>query len=400
MKTTALLARLRRAVSFRDWAARRRAVPKGYNISRADMERDVIVTGYYGAGNFGDDLIAQHVLELACRAVSPERVAVDAPPGSYLERWFPGVKCIPLELFAGYPARKERKLLFGGGGLFHAFPPTTPANLWGLHKATIHRQWQRLGGQHWSAARKFAFCVGVGPLEGKGARWITGELLKEFEHISVRDDASADILAELGIGNAVRACDVSVGFAGKLRDAMRSGPKPRTLGIVVRGWKHPPAVDGLIVSLLASARLLRTAGWEVEFVSFQSGEYDSSQHLITRLLRDGGEAIREWSPEQERIPEFCDYMRRFAVLVTMRAHGVFLGAYLGAVPIAVVIEPKLAITASACGFQDRTVSITVSPAEIADMVTNCAGESRSHDWSAELRRLNDEGDCVCKWLQS
>lgn len=395
--TTTLFGRVRRVVSA-PARAYRRIISGDPDISNADLDRDVIITGYYGAGNFGDDLISNYVLRLACDAIPAARIAVDAPSNSYLERWFPGIKCVPLEKFSKHPSMTRRKVVFGGGGLFHAFPPATAANLWGLEKATIYQYWRRFGGKNWAHSRKYAFCVGVGPLEGKGAQWITGELLADFERISVRDEYSTKFLSNLGVKNTVAGADPSVALIDLLPSGIEHGRQ--TLGIIVRGWIHPPSIDGFITSLHAAAQLLRAAGWQVQFISFQSGNYEPAQHQVTRFLQDKREVIREWDPNEEDILSFCQYMRNFSTVLTMRAHGIFLSAILGAVPIAVLVEPKLMITASVCGFADQTISINSDSEEIVAAVNRANGKCPSRNWHSDLRLLQDESSRLCQWLRS
>ena len=361
--------------------------------SFANNHREIAIIGYYGWGNFGDDILASYVLDIVCQTIPPDRIIVTGPEGNYLERWFPGIRCKPgREIFqpASYPVRK---VIFGGGGQFFAFPPSTTLNLWGLLKCKAYGRWRMIGWSNYRRLSAYAFCVGVGPLEGVGARWITRKFFKQCEHISVRDDVSKNLLS--GAENVRVVADPSIGLSIKLSSICQRNSK--TLGIVVREWSREPNITNLIVTLQSAAHGLRSRGWAVEFISFHS-QYDTR---VTALLRNRGEDVRDWKPQSETIQEFCKYLSGFQVLITLRAHGVFLGSLLGTVPIAVSIEPKLEISAASCGCLDYMISVETSSDEIVSAVERASiAYPLIRNWEDDLQALELESNRLDDWLRT
>jgi polysaccharide pyruvyl transferase WcaK-like protein len=357
-----------------------------------NKHRDVAIIGYYGWGNFGDDLLADYVLDLVCRTIPPDRVLVRGPEGNYLERWFPGVRCRPGKEIFRSGSYAVRKVIFGGGGQFFAFPPATFMNLWGLRKCKAYGRWRMIGWSRWRQLSAYAFCIGVGPLEGAGARWMTRKFLGRCEHISVRDAVSKALLS--GIRNVRVVADPSIGLAATLSPI--SQPDPKTVGIVVRRWTRGPSVAELIVSLQSAAQSLRNLGWTVQFISFQASDRE-----VTQWLRNNGEIVRDWRPQCQTIPEFCLYLSGFQVLITMRVHGVFVGSLLGAVPVAVRIEPKLEISAAKCGCLDYVIGVETSPAEVITMVERASEAGPIlHNWQDDLQALELESNRLRDWLRT
>jgi len=353
----------------------------------------VAVIGYYGWGNFGDDLLASYVLDVVCRAIPPDRVIVMGPEGNYLERWFPGIRCRPCREIFQSGSYVVRKAIFGGGGQFFAFPPATFKNLWGLRKCKAFSRWRTIGWSRWRRLNAYAFCVGVGPLEGVGARWMTRKFLGQCEHISVRDAVSKEFLS--GIRNVRVVPDPSIGLAATLTPVSQRDPK--TVGIVVRRWSRGPSVAELIISMQSAAQSLRKLGWTVQFLSFHP-EYDRE---IMRLLWKNGENVRVWRPQSETILKFCQYLSGFQVLITMRAHGVFLGSLLGAVPVAVRIEPKLEISAEKCGCLDYVIGVEASPDEIIALVERASMAGPIvNNWQNDLEALELETNYLSNWLRT
>ncbi|MFZ2812730.1 MAG: polysaccharide pyruvyl transferase CsaB, partial [Thermovirgaceae bacterium] len=96
---------------------------------------DVVLCGYYGFGNLGDELMAESLLGLLKKnGVPGERIAIlsaaqgvaaDRGEASRVDRWS------PLEVMSAL--RSSRTLLLGGGGLFQDSTSTRScAYYWGV----------------------------------------------------------------------------------------------------------------------------------------------------------------------------------------------------------------------------------------------------------------------------
>lgn len=362
--------------------------------SLATAPPKVAVIGYYGHGNFGDDILAHVVLTQVCQTIAPEQVVVSAAPGCYLERWIPGIQCLPLHVILRQHRGPLPLVLFGGGGLFFSFPPSRASTLWGLRKSSTYDFWRLLGWISAFRARKYAFCLGIGPMVGGGGRFLTRIFLRSFEQISVRDPVSLRILSGLHIQQGRLVTDPSIELARTW--SAKSRRTPQTVGIIVRWWARGQDITSFLESLLQAARLLRTNQWSVEFICFEAKDW-----RIVRWLTENHEQVRQWEPGQETIDEFCAYLSRFSVLLSMRAHGIFVGAIVGTTPVGINIEPKLEITARQCGVGNWLLASDSTANEIVSVVEQAnAAEPERHDWSNQLSMLSQETTRLRSWLQS
>lgn len=357
-----------------------------------EKDRDVAIIGYYGEGNFGDDLLASYILNHTCKTISPERILVSAPKGSYLEKWFPGICSSSLRSIYRPSPNVIRKVVFGGGGFFFSFKSPGPLNLWGARTSTAWKNYYRLCPYHRAnRLRFFACCVGIGPLSGKGARWITRRFLASFDQVSVRDHLSSTLL---DLQNCRVTTDLSIGFANlKLPKTLQ---KEKSLGIVIRHWPFQN-IDHLINNLQNAAQTLRDRGWKVQFISFQES-FDRA--VITQLQKNGDNTL-SWNPMNETIEEFCQFLSGFNTIITMRAHGIFIAAILGVTPIPVRIEPKLEVTASKCGCSDRVLDFQCNSKDIVHAVKLAEiNPIFPVDWTDDLFALDAELKRLDKWLRS
>jgi polysaccharide pyruvyl transferase WcaK-like protein len=353
--------------------------------------RDIAVVGYYGYSNFGDDILSKYVLSQVCAAVSPERVSVSAPKNTYLEEWFPGIQCVPRHVLLQSDVDGAQKLVFGGGGLFHSFPPATPYNLWGLSSSSTYRFIRTLKLAGLRKARKYAFCVGVGPVVGRGGRWITRQFLRRFDQLSIRDSVSDHILRQLGVRSARLVADPSIDMVRNLPPHPQRDPQ--TIGIIVRAWPYTSDTTNLSIMLQSAAAQLRSRGWKVQFISFQSRP--------DQLLLNANEDVRLWNPQQETIADFCAYLARHTALVTMRAHGVYLAAMMGSIPLAINIEPKLPIAAARCGYLHNVIPMDSSAEAMVAQIEHAIEQGSSPlDWQADLTALDQEAHRLRTWLQT
>jgi polysaccharide pyruvyl transferase CsaB len=159
-------------------------------------EWDVLLFGYYGFGNLGDELLAKVLVEgletlgvprsrMAVLSADPERSALDLGIAG-VHRWHPG------EVLRGLS--RSRSLLFGGGGLFQ---DTTSwrSNLyyWGVVRLA-----RMMGCLPW------AFGQSLGPLKSLSSRFFAADAFRSCTSRVCRDIPSIEFLADRGMG--ARCC--------------------------------------------------------------------------------------------------------------------------------------------------------------------------------------------------
>lgn len=154
-------------------------------------EFDVLLLGYYGFSNFGDELLCEASLRLlASYGVRKERVALlSADPRGSEEKF--GVRAFNRwnlrEIALACAA--SRSLLLGGGGLFQ---DSTSARSCVYYCAAV-RIARLFGLKIWAEGQS------VGPLRRGLSRALTRSAFASCVHVSVRDESSRKILGSMGI---------------------------------------------------------------------------------------------------------------------------------------------------------------------------------------------------------
>ncbi|MDR1510289.1 MAG: polysaccharide pyruvyl transferase CsaB [Synergistaceae bacterium] len=156
---------------------------------------DVLLAGYFGFGNLGDELLAEAAVKnLSSCGIPPERISIlsNRPSESLanfgissFDRWKITDIARALDM--------SRSMLFAGGGLFQ--------------DTTSVRSCVYYWGLIWTARLKSvpvaAVGQSVGPLAGSFSKLLTKDALKKCKYIAVRDDASAEVASAMNI-----ACEV------------------------------------------------------------------------------------------------------------------------------------------------------------------------------------------------
>lgn len=153
---------------------------------------DVLLAGYYGYGNLGDELLARATIELL-GAAGVERGRIAMLSGNPAESEAShGVAAVDRWKYSAIRPmmRRTRALVLGGGGLFQdATSARSCAYYWGIVRlARLER------------CRTAALGQSVGPLVSPAAQWLTKNALAACDYISVRDEPSRAVVSGFGLG--------------------------------------------------------------------------------------------------------------------------------------------------------------------------------------------------------
>ncbi len=316
--------------------------------------RRILLAGYYGFGNAGDEAILASILA-HLRAAAPDAAVTVASGNPEATAKAHGVETVfwrdPLGLEDA--ARGADLVVIGGGGIFHDY--------WGFPADAIltDRHW---GLSYYAAPAVLAvlhrkplmiYAAGVGPLETAPGREFTKAVCDAAACITVRDEESRDELAALGVPSERIEVTADPAFAFEPRTDAAAEPLPPLpesrplLGVALRHWDvgvEPAKWEAEVAGALD--RFLETAGrgGAVLFLPFQqesvAEENDAAVAARVRERMRHGDATRI-------LPGGSDPARLAAAIgqcdlvLAMRLHaGVF--AAIGGVPVVCLeYDPKV-----------------------------------------------------------
>ena len=358
----------------------------------------VLLCGYYGCRNFGDDLLMKIAAGGLLGMIRPEQLSIDAAESGheYIRRWFPGVSVVDSSRVRTWAAFDARHVLFGGGGTIFEYRSDL-----GLGTEVRKRASDalRFGLARMRGARFAAIGLGIGPFANARAKRIAVNRLRYFDYMSVRDPVSMAAIRGLFRGVCMESCDLAFGYSGSTHDAIETvRPVPRSVLFVVRHFKYDTFGDSFIETLVACAGLLQERGYRVKWASLQPS-YDSP--AIERVEATGASVWR-WNPLEMGVSAFDSMIREAEVVVTARYHALLLALMAGVASVGISVHQKIGIEAEALGGSAAAVAPTVSSGELLSTIRLMQGSgARPEKNVLDERRARVNADLlrVRQWLQ-
>lgn len=302
------------------------------------MRKGVMITGYYGANNTGDEAIltgmiqalhSQGITDITVLSRNPEQTKQLYGVNSiYIGRRFDGLLRIYQAL------RKSELFILGGGGLLQDYS-TRVVPYW------LSRVIMAL------AARTpvMYYAQGIGPLRTPLAKRLVRLISKRVSRITVRDEPSLDLLKSIGVDKSTievtadPALTIKVTSNGKelLQQAgIEIDNGKLKVGISLRSWQN---VSNYLPVLIQALKKLKE-DYDVQFIffPFQFGEDEGiSEEVITALDNENSLIIKgNYSPEQ-----MAAMLKEMDGVIAMRLHAIILSAISNIPSFGLVYDPKV-----------------------------------------------------------
>lgn len=318
----------------------------------------VLVHGFYGAGNAGDDAILAGIIAQVRRELKPAGVVVSA----YAQRTpiaagDPGVTTVSgRDLGALHDAVMEcDAVIVGGGGLFqdyHGFdlrravqePLATGLGGTAVGYYGIPIFLGRLGGKP-----TMLYGVGVGPLRNPVAGRLAGWLGSSADAVTVRDALSAELLRERGVSGVEVTADPALalnqqesggvpGPAGEWLAGLRDRP---VIGLNLRSWAFGEAAHASPQQVyLALADHLRQKHG-ARFVILPLNASPREQQLAEALAFQIGPEDCLVVPYQGDLTGLLALYPKLDLMVGMRLHASVLALVSGVIPVGLAYDRKV-----------------------------------------------------------
>jgi polysaccharide pyruvyl transferase CsaB len=345
----------------------------------------IFVSGYFGFGNAGDEVILSAVIQqMAAVAVPADITVMSGDPADTARSH--GVNALLWSDTAGMESAIAEcdLVIIGGGGLFHDYHGFDPNNCllenqWGISYYTAPAV---LGALH--AKPVMLYGVGIGPLFSEHGRCMTRLVCALSGAITVRDGHSARLLTEIGVDpRRVTLTDDPV-FS---RDPGPSLPNrkpggPPVLGVSVRNWDVGVAPSFWERELGEALDLFigRTGG-SVVFYPFQrhagSREDDAAASERVRLYMQRRDSTSVAAGGLSATEAFAA-IASSDVILAMRLHALVSGIFHGVPSVALSYDPKVSSLAARFGLEDAIINLSaIDAASTAAAIQNALARSGS-----------------------
>ncbi|MEB3198767.1 MAG: polysaccharide pyruvyl transferase CsaB [Candidatus Sericytochromatia bacterium] len=327
--------------------------------AEAEAERSphVVMSGYFGFSNLGDEAILEVEVGMLRRAAPNCRITVLS--GNPIEtRKSLGVEAVDrLDLFAVWRALRCADLFLSGGG-------SLLQDVTGIGSVPYYLGVTELA--RWAGVPRVMLAQGVGPLQRAFSRRLVGQVVGTMELITVRDEASARLLASCGVPSERITTTVDPVLA------MSAVPLEEQ---VLEDWGLKPAQPIVAVSLRPWPTWTERELKAFSAVLAQSASAWGAQVLLLPFHRPDDELLLDElaqclavRPEAQRPHVVClshscsptqmmGLMARVDLVIGMRLHALIMAAASATPAVAVVYDPKVKAFADIAGYP-RVESVT------------------------------------------
>jgi polysaccharide pyruvyl transferase CsaB len=378
------------------WRAHDPAPPADRRAAPSRARRpgpSVLVAGYYGAANAGDELILEAIdagLDRGARVV----VAAQDPAEVTRRHGLPAFRRTDLAETEAR-LREAAAVVLGGGGLWHDHGFDEAGGLPGAFRNAGRSMgsWMPPVVMARALGRPVhVFGLGVGPLEHPDARRLAAWLAGQAASLSVRDTASLAVMEALGAraelgADPVYALDLpEVALPlGLARMAAEHG----LLTVNLRSWADPSAA-GLAGRVAAAVTAVaRRHGSVVVGLPAQAGPARDERALGELLGALGGDVPRVLLPWTGDAGMLAGVLRASAAVVSMRLHPALLAHRVGTPVVGLGYDPKVAAHFAEAGRPQACLALDAPADQLDTALERALGEPRG-SWAGRTAERERE----------
>jgi len=295
--------------------------------------KKVLLFGYYGYQNTGDEAILQTVIQQLRSALPDISLTVLTYKSEETEQKY-GVKAVSrnrfIELIRGI---KACDVVVSGGGSILQDVTSSRSLLYYLALIWLAKKMGK---------RVMFYGNGLGPITRFFNRHLAKHVLNQVDVITLRDFQSKEALHALGVKKAVDVT-ADIAFAMKpleasvgkeILTAQGLHPEKRVIGISVRPWHGKERYKKVLAK---TADHLQQLNYQVLFIPMQyPHDYHLSKEICALMKRPGVVLAHQYSPQ-----EILTLIGQLDLLIGMRLHALIFSAIAGVPMVGLEYENKV-----------------------------------------------------------
>lgn len=347
--------------------------------------KKILLKGYYGFGNLGDDIllkVSHHLLRDLLPEASISIYSENTPNNrNYSDekdfnKYIQNIISEEAELVDWTHSGNYDLLFNGGGGLYkdhnkggrkylvaNAIARKVSPQVIRKTESFVRRGLKKKENLKFST--RIGFGLSIGPFTKSAPTFISSlSELGSYDSLLVRDEASFNFLKAAGYKNNYgRITDIafltSRWLPEKFNSIICGKVEDKSVGVVLLDWHKDNSLYFNNIKKVRSR--LEQEGINVQLISFQKS-YDKKYQEFFR-----GEVIA-WDPNRMSLEGFLMLLQKQSILITARAHGAILGACLGVPSICLGITLKLEEVANMLKSSSKLIAPPFEPNEVLESV--------------------------------
>jgi len=356
----------------------------------------VLLQGYIGHQNFGDDLLFEIAISKAKKVTNTEISVVITDSNincDYLYNYYSDLNIIrfdnkiPLLFY-----KKFDKVYYIGGGIFFDYKLE-------LDNKTFYKKYisnimrykiPKLFGTSFGGIG-----IGIGPYFSIRTQKLHAQIINSFDILGVRDQTSFDLAESMGFQDVILSNDLSLELNQTLQKQDSKSKKQKEVIICPRTYSHKPEYEKHIDELITFADYLEEKGCKTHWVFLQ----DDDKELINRLVIKYQVTI--WNPFQMTILDFINLFRNKLVTYTSRMHSIFISGMVKTPFVAIPLHQKLVFASELFYKEPIIINPLAEQEEYVESFKNLNKDSFSTEkFKDEILNLENLNKKLNTWLRN
>lgn len=296
----------------------------------------ILISGYYGFDNSGDDAILKAIVKDIRRANSKVNIHVLSNNPKKTKEIY-GVEAVNrFKLMEVFKAIKNTNLLISGGGSLLQDITSTRSILYYLAIMKLNKLMKK---------PVMIYANGIGPIEKNINRFLTKRILNKVDLITLRDESSKDYINKLGVKNKNIFVTADPVFTlepapfNRVKEIFQYENIPvdkKFIGISVRRWKNFNNISSIMADIIKC--IIKEYKVNVILIPMHYPEdLDISLEIKEMVSMEECNIIKG----KYKVEEIMGIIKELEIIVAMRLHSLIYAATQEVPMVGVSYDPKV-----------------------------------------------------------
>ncbi|AST90631.1 polysaccharide pyruvyl transferase family protein [Sutcliffiella cohnii] len=307
----------------------------------------VLIHGFYGAGNAGDDAILHSIIN-TLKDLDKEVEVTVTTRSNNISAYYDQENTTSIlgSDIKGITSKLKdcNLLIVGGGGLFQDYNSFSPENIFINQQGALNYYSYPIILAKMLNVKTMLYAVGIGPLYQEDSKQTMRWIAEIADNITVRDTYSYELLRKLGVTKHVLAADPAIKLPSKLstvaKKLTKNSPNELNIGLNMRNWSYAEEelikIQGNLLNYLNSIANKYAIKYYIMPFNKLPSEVKKAKELA-ELLNGNAEVIT-YDNSPERYKYVCG---KLDLMIAMRLHASIFAIYEGVPSIGISYDGKV-----------------------------------------------------------
>ena len=359
------------------------------------MKKKILLVGYSGHANFGDDLLLNQAYE-QLKELGEVSIwtNVSGKDSAYLGRWFPQAKIIQNRFLNWSVFLRYNAVLYFGGGVFFDYNQAYPLTKYLKKRIACFRDYSlsKIFG-----VRFAGIGIGLGPFLSKKAIKINSACLAQFDFVSLRDENSCKLANAYGLKTIIhKGFDLSF-YSSRQFVTTLSSNHQRIHSCLICPRKFPHGKNGEVYHEKLIHWLIgqQQAGVNILVFGFQKNH---DEHILESYA-EAGLPTKIWNPNTMEISDVFALFASQDLIISARMHGIYVAGMVGTPCIGINVHPKVKDAASILENAD-SIEPTFTEDQLEEAIESLLYIKKDNDLRAFTQSAENDYARMQDWIKS